>query len=234
MLINVSKNHLTVKNFHNNMTITLLSVVTSEDYIERTLKSMKISLDSKSFDDAIIICPKNEYKGPFHGILQINESVEWPDYSSWILKNLYKYITTDFAMCVQWDSCIINPELWDDRFLAYDYIAPPWSFNAINRVGCGGASLRSRRLLELCSTLPYAKTGNKELDNEDYHFCITYYQYMVDNGIRFAPIELARKFGVEHPIIESPHNYHDINSYNSFVFHSVYNTAGMRYINGIK
>lgn len=217
-----------VETIRKNMTITLLSIVTSENYIEPTLKSMEISLKAREFDDCFIICPKNDLECP---ILQINEEVKWEDYSWWVLKNLSKYVQTDFALCVQWDSCIINPELWDDEFLKYDYIGAPWAFDSINRVGCGGWSLRSRKLLELCSMLPYVKTGNKELDNEDYHFCITHYQYMVDNGIKFAPLELARKFGVEHPIPEAPHRYNDLSTYKSFGFHSEYCTAGMRFIN---
>lgn len=213
------------------MTITLLSVVTSEDYMERTLKSMVISLKARPFDHAVIICPRNSVVPADCGITPVYEDIEWKDYSGWILKNLVNYVNTDFALCVQWDSCVINPELWDDRFLKVDYIGAPWAFDSINRVGCGGFSLRSRKLIELCSTLPYSKTGNKELDNEDYHFCITHYQYMVDNGIKFAPLELARKFGVEHPIPEAPHRYNDLSTYQSFGFHSEYCTAGMRFIN---
>jgi hypothetical protein len=212
------------------MTITLLSVVTSEDYIERTLKAMKISLDAKSFDDAIIICPKNEYKGPWYGILQINESIEWKDYSEWFLKNLVNYVNTDFVLCVQWDSCIINPELWDDKFLNYDYIGAPWPHNWINRVGNGGMSCRSKKFLEECSRLRYYKTLGE--NGEDYFACITSYHDMISSGIKFAPLDLARKFAVEYPIPEAPHSYNDLSSYNSFGFHGVFNTAGMRFING--
>ena len=216
------------------MKLILLSVVTSENYIEKTLLSMKRSIDQFDFDDAILICPPNTYTGPWHGILEINENIEWGNYSEWILKNLINYISPNsYCLFVQWDSCIINPDLWTDEFLNYDYIGAVWPNQWINRVGNGGFSLRSYRFIEECSKLQYSRTGIKDYDNEDYIACVKNYHYMKDGGIKFAPINLARQFSVEHPIGENPHSYGDLSSYRSFGFHGDFNKAGMNYLTGL-
>ncbi len=211
------------------MSITLLSVVTSEDYMERTLKSMVVSLKARPFDKAVIICPRNSVVAPECGITPIYKDIEWVNYSGWVLKNLVDYVNTDFALCVQWDSCIINPDLWDDKFLEYDYIGAPWPNNFVNRVGNGGMSCRSKKFLEECVNLHYYKQVGE--NGEDYFACVTCYEYMLGAGIKFAPLDLARKFSVEYSIPEAPHSHGDLSSYNSFGFHGVFNKAGMEYIN---
>ena len=37
-----------------------------------------------------------------------------------------EYIESDFALVVQDDGHIVNPNNWSDEFLAYDYIGAPW------------------------------------------------------------------------------------------------------------
>jgi hypothetical protein len=44
-------------------------------------------------------------------------------------------------------------------------------------------------------------------------------------------VDLARKFCVEHPIPEKWHNYDDLSTYESFAFHGMFNSAGIRFIN---
>ena len=124
--------------------------------------------------------------------------------------------------------------MWNSDLLNYDYVGAPWPNQWVNRVGCGGFSLRSRKLLEASATLPYIKSGkSKEDDNEDYYMCVTMYEHMINSGIKFAPVNLAREFCVEHPIPENPHKYNDISTYKSFAFHGIFNSGGMDYINRI-
>ena len=61
------------------------------------------------------------------------------------------------------------------------------------RVGNGGFSLRSKQLLELTSG---PKFVYKE-KNEDELICHVNRDYLVSNGIKFAPEELARYFSYE-------------------------------------
>src|SRR4051812_24457294 len=43
-----------------------------------------------------------------------------------IIYELPNYITTEYCMLIHSDGYIINPLLWDDSWLSYDYIGAPW------------------------------------------------------------------------------------------------------------
>lgn len=132
-----------------------------------------------------------------------------------ILDWIPRFVETDFAIFCQWDGFAINPNLWTDEFLEYDYIGAPWA-NAWNqehperRVGCGGFSLRSAKWLHACLTLP-----NKNVPNEDVVCCCYELDHFLKRGCKVAPLELAMRFCYEHDIPEF--TGHTIND--SFGFH---------------
>lgn len=109
-----------------------------------------------------------------------------------MVKELVKYVDTDFVLCTQWDAYILNPEAWDEAFLEYDYIGAPWWFQDGNNVGNGGFSLRSKRFLQVCSELPL-----RNFHPEDLILCRTYSNLLESKGIKFAPEHLAAKFSRE-------------------------------------
>lgn len=211
------------------MDLSYISVICDAEYSARTIAALEKSRAAFPLP-VTYICPPNTPTPP-KDYNVIHLKIDYINYSEWMLKELYKYITTAHVITIQYDSCVINKDFWTDEFLRYDYIGSPWPNIWNNRVGCGGFSFRSQKLIQLCSTLSYNKTGNQILDNEDYHFCVTNYGSLRDQGIRFAPVELARKFCVEHPIPEKWHNYNDLSTYDSFAFHGEFNSGGMRYIN---
>lgn len=114
------------------------------------------------------------------------------------LKEMPKYLTCDFALSIQWDGFIIRPDLWTDEFLEYDYIAPPWPLqniiNPLHRVGSGGFCLFSRRLAEF-----WAENGDPEIPNDWERGAVNRKKYE-DAGFKFAPIQLAARFGKEHDL----------------------------------
>ncbi len=70
-------------------------------------------------------------------------------YSRFVLKSLLPHVDTAHVLLIQWDGYIVNPAAWDDSFLDCDYIGAKWFWHADGmRVGNGGFSLRSHRLLE--------------------------------------------------------------------------------------
>src|SRR4051812_43965512 len=70
-------------------------------------------------------------------------------YSRFVLKSLLHHVTTQHVLLIQWDGYVVNPQAFDPAFLECDYIGAKWFwFNDGMRVGNGGFSLRSRRLLE--------------------------------------------------------------------------------------
>lgn len=113
------------------------------------------------------------------------------DYSKFMVRGLWKYVETSHALVVQSDGYILNGEAWNPEFLEYDYIGAPWLPS--NAVGNGGFSLRSRKLLELLARHPLGGTPHPE----DSHICIRHRKTLEDLGIKFAPLELARRFAFE-------------------------------------
>lgn len=177
-------------------------------------------------------------------------------YSYYILTRLYAmlYVTINYnyinhVLIQQWDSCVINPDMWDDEFLEYDYIGALWPFfenipNPKNKnllIGNGGFSLRSFQFLQYTYRLQsklalLSRTSTDIQDNEDLVACIKYQdkaEELIGRKINFPPLNLARKFSVERPFPEGHefhHSYDDLDSYRSFGFHGNFNTAGMRMI----
>lgn len=107
---------------------------------------------------------------------------------------------TDFALCVQKDGFIINPQKWDPLWLNYDYLGAPWpaTWPNINKwdnlVGNGGFSLRSKKFVE-CSKRAYP-LWNQTM-NSDVFLCRVMYQCFMDLGIHYAPIPVADGFSWE-------------------------------------
>src|SRR5262249_46585437 len=115
-------------------------------------------------------------------------------YSEFIVKSLLPHISTPHVLLVQWDGYVTNPDAWDPEFLDSDYIGAQWFWHADGmRVGNGGFSLRSRRLLEALQD-PRIVAG----DAEDETICRTYRPLLErEYGIRFADEATADRFAFE-------------------------------------
>jgi len=121
-------------------------------------------------------------------------------YSDFIVKELNTYVATPFALLIQYDGFILNPDAWRDDFLAYDYIGAPWREPEGYIVGNGGFSLRSKRLLEILQqdeSIQVPEGVNGVATPEDWYICVMARRYLEARGIQFAPVELARQFSLE-------------------------------------
>lgn len=141
-------------------------------------------------------------------------------YSKFIVFELYKYIETDFVLIVQADGYVLNPKKWRNEFTDYDYIGAPWRiredayidpFGKHQRVGNGGFSLRSRKLLEIPLTQEimwnvndsnFYKHMGVNSQAEDGVICIHNRHIYEKFGIKFAPLELAMQFSCEQKVDE--------------------------------
>ena len=127
-------------------------------------------------------------------IVQIPKISSKEEYSKFIIKELYKYVTTDFVLLIQHDGYVLNGGCWDNSFLSYDYIGAAWLYADGRNVGNGGFSLRSRKLLELVAKEDFALPMNPE----DDVYCRLYRPYLEEKyGIKYAPEEVADKFSFE-------------------------------------
>lgn len=186
----------------------------------------------------LIALTNKDFEGHQRALDKSSEGIEWgarkliwdediksiDDWNYKIIYELHNYIDTEFAMLIHADGYVINPASWKDEFLHYDYIGAPWPLpkdeysyrtetGEIIRVG-NSVSLRSRKLLDLPRQLglewkPYY--GNT---NEDGFLCVHNRAILRGEGIRFAPIEVAKYFSKEHEIEENK-------GIETFAFHQV-------------
>ena len=131
-------------------------------------------------------------------------------YSRFVLTSLLDHIDTPHVLLVQWDGYALHAAAWRDEFLDCDYIGAKWFWAPEGqRVGNGGFSLRSRRLLEALRDPRIVLT-----EAEDVTIGRTFRTLLErEHAIRFATEGVADQFAFEaaYPIGLS------------FGFHGLYN-----------
>lgn len=163
--------------------------------LEATAWAMRRSLEQVRFDHALLLS-----HAPPEGLA--TSGIEWrridplgskADYSRFMLHELADHITTSHVLVVQWDGFIRDGSRWQDRFLAYDYIGAVWpQFKDAHKVGNGGFSLRSKRLLDATRHIP------AEPVPEDVLICRKHRHLLeAKHDVRFADLEVARLFSYE-------------------------------------
>jgi tetratricopeptide (TPR) repeat protein len=130
------------------------------------------------------------------------------DYSQFVLKSLSARIQTSHVLLVQWDGYVVNPSAWREEFLDCDYIGAQWFWHDDEmRVGNGGFSLRSRKLLRALEDPRIVLT-----EAEDVTICRTFRPLLEsEHGIRFASGAMADAFAFEaaYPI-GKPFGFHGL------------------------
>jgi len=147
------------------------------------------------------------------------ESID--DYSYYCIYNLGNHVSTSHCLVIQADGFVINHEMWDPVFLEYDYIGAPWEYNENAyvtpfgehvRVGNGGFSLRSKRLLDVPKSHyvefnvnqgDFYKHMNANNFAEDGNICVHNRHIYEKAGCRFAPVEIAARFAHEKQLTET-------------------------------
>lgn len=119
-------------------------------------------------------------------------------------------LTTSHVLVVQWDGWVLNGNLWKDEFLAYDYIGAPWPWHLHDRVGNGGFSLRSTRLMKLLadksSPFPLKMPSDEVI-------CRRYRGALEMFGFKWPPESLASEFSLEHGEMRSTFGFHDLQNW---------------------
>lgn len=217
--------------------VTLVATCHDRRFIQ-TKNAMKHCMSLIDFSDCIIITDE-DHQDPNIRIIKNDKKIDLIEYNRICINDLNKHINTDYCLVIQWDGFVIDSNKWKKEFLQYDYIGSNWIIDIpnVNTVGNGGFSLRSKKFLEVSSTVNYTPhecrwlSPSQKLDMpispEDWFLCYDKYQHMIDNGIKFATKELADKFSVEHPHAKHPFNRNDIKTYKSFGFHGEFNKAAM-------
>jgi len=210
--------------------VTLICVEGSNDInsINDSVKALLISSKDIEFNSIVLVSSAKPVNLPEKIKHYTIPSMTWLEYNQFIVSELTNYVETEFCILIQPDGFIINSNVWTDDFLKYDYIGHVWDFvnlpyhlpgvdpsvvekkgiENLNRVGNGGFSLRSKKLLQATSTIV-----DKCEKGEDVFICNDRFDYLIEKGILFGTVEIARLFS------EDP-NVHFCKSYQpTFGFH---------------
>ena len=140
--------------------------------------------------------------------VQINTMQSIEDYSQVIVQEAWKHINTKFALIIQWDGFVLNASQFKKEFLDYDYIGAPWPHFEDRRVGNGGFSLRSRRLMKASAHLAQSINDWTKFP-EDVLICRTLSKELEEQQMRFAPESVAAEFAMEGIIpTKQPFGFH--------------------------
>lgn len=195
--------------------VTLICV--SSVNFEHTLYAFQKSMQKINFGDVKLISDQNP-----PGFVESGISIEKCDsitsidsYSHYMIFDLHKHVHTSHCLVIQADGFVINPEQWDPLWLTYDYIGAPWEYvdhsyldpwGNHHRVGNGGFSLRSKKLLEVPLNAyvhfdvnwgNFYKHMNANDTAEDGCICVHNRHIYEVLGCKFAPIEVASRFSHE-------------------------------------
>lgn len=112
----------------------------------------------------------------------------------------------DYSMSVHEDGFILNPELWSDEFLKYDYVGARWADGV---VGNGGFNIESVLLAAKKFKLPFYEILVNQFDGRsvlpsDVYLCREHRAALEAQGIRFASAEVADRFSAEQRTIAEP------------------------------
>lgn len=141
--------------------------------------------------------PRALYHGAFHRIPKFDFAAQ----QEYTVRAWPHEIGTPFVLTVHKDGFVLNPRLWEELFLDYDYIGAPWprSWGHVFQVGNGGFSLRSRKFLRAMQ-----EHADRIVHPEDVFYCRTIRPELEKKGMRYAPVEIAARFSQEHPIEAVP------------------------------
>ncbi|MDC8003752.1 DUF5672 family protein [Aureisphaera galaxeae] len=168
--------------------------------IDRLIFAAEISQKKIRFKEVKLLTSlTSDYKD----VVNIPPVTSIEEYSQFMIKELYKYVDTDYVLVIQHDGFVLNPESWTDDFLNYDYIGTL----SIWGMGNGGFSLRSKKLLNVLATEPEIN----DCHPEDVQICRTYRSFLESKGIQFATREIAEKFGVERMTWTHEFGFHNAN-----------------------
>lgn len=181
--------------------VTLLGVDCVD--IDRLLLASEICQKDFEFAEIKLL---SSIKSVHKDVVLIDPIKSVQEYSKFIISDLDKYVDTPFVLIIQYDGFVLNSSAWSEEYLNYDYIGAPWLIRKyhVNMgwptellgkyvVGCGGFSLRSKKLTSLCADLA-KKNFFEKYDPEDAVLCVDNRKYFEDNGIKFAPVDLAKRF----------------------------------------
>ena len=188
-------------------------VAYSSNDVKENIEALQKCMEYFDFGAVKIISHKQPENIP-NGITyeQGREIHDYMDFNHYVFSDFGKHINTSHMLMVQHHAYILHPELWKDEWLQYDYAGAPWMIIPNSyltddeervRVGNGGFSLRSRKLLFAPTKLGLSLEQRQGFYNEDGNLTIYHRKAMLGYGIKYMPVEEAAIFAYENPVPEN-------------------------------
>jgi hypothetical protein len=191
--------------------VTLLAI--SSIMIPETIRALQISMENLNFDDVKFIShikPENLPENIKHEYCpEIKSS---GDFDIYAFEELGKHIETTHMLMVQYHGFVIRPWLWDNEWLRYDFIGAPWyeapefislSTGEMVRVGNGGFSLRSKKLMDLPKKIGIHTISDRGYTNDDGLINSYYRKTFLESGIIYPDVHVAAIFSHENNVPEN-------------------------------
>ena len=192
--------------------------------IEETIRAMHTSMQGIKFG-AVKLVTSPEHIEKYKSVLEVDgitleepimEVKDYNDYNYYWIYKIGNHIDTSHCLLVQSDGFVLFPHKWDNEWLQYDYIGAPWAvvkdcyldpWGTPQRVGNGGFCLMSKKLL----SVPDKVEVPWEINDSDFYkmpegvrnyhgdgnVCCHNRHIYVEQGCKFAPLEVAVKFSQE-------------------------------------
>jgi len=167
---------------------------------ELALRALRCSVSGIRFARTLFLTDR-AYDAPGIDVRVVAPLASREAYSAFVLKTLVDHIDTAHVLLIQWDGYVINPAAWRAEFIACDYIGAKWFWHTkpkdalhdAMRVGNGGFSLRSRKLLIALQDSRVELAGP-----EDETICRVFRPLLErEHGIVFGSEALADAFAFE-------------------------------------
>ena len=192
--------------------------------VNQTIRALQYSMRDIDFGEVVLVTHRRPLFLPKEIKYKHIKKLKTIDHFNYnMVYKMHNYINKDFMLLVHHDGFVVNPDMWRDEFLEYDYIGSPFppphtefAFRDVNgnicRVG-NSVSIRSKRLLEFPeqSNIPWLPSAYGNY-NEDCFICCQNKHLFEAAGMKIAPLEIAKYFGHERMIPE-------IKGIKPFVFH---------------
>ena len=194
--------------------VTLVMIETREHVLARM--AIADCLRVAEFGDVLILTDKHEKFDGLDCAARFSYVPDWPNKLGWSRSWWYDVpplLQTEMTLNVQWDSWIIDPEMWRDEFLEYSYCGSPWWYVDGKNVGNGGFSLISSRLKRYVADRRDKYPCDTAVDDD--LLCRKYRPQLEEAGFVWAPEAVAHDFAFE-CCRPSPTSKH-------FGFHGIFN-----------
>ena len=212
--------------------VTLISYDNSADPT-RTLKALQHCASLIAFADVILCCsvfPKSNGNADVCAIHV--PATGYKGAMEWEVFGVNDYVDTDYALCIHHDGYIINPDMWRDYWMDYDFIGAPWPKNPHpfhpgksdlpGRVGNTGFCLKSKPFMNYTASLrelfikSYGTDEHGQTLGGDTFTSQHQRPFLEEIGMKYAPVEVAADFSWESNIEEYPRGRPDAFGFHSF------------------